>query len=110
MKRTVFVGALVGALAASTAFAQAAKPAKKAATDQGAGHTAPKAQPTTEAAPSAPAGEVQLGSVHIPKSVKDGVWTLRNYAGKLFTYTEESANGNGSRGGGVEPSSALIQP
>ena len=56
MKRLVLVGALVGAFAASTAFAQtpadAEKPApRQARTDQGAGHTAPKAQPATEAAP-----------------------------------------------------------
>ena len=74
MKRMVFVGALVGALAASTAFAQeaSAKPAKKAGTmgNQGAGHTAPKPQPAAEAAPAAPVGQMQLGSVHIPKTVK----------------------------------------
>jgi len=38
------------------------------------------------------------------------VWTLRNYAGKLFTYKEESPNGNGARVASVEPSYALIQP
>lgn len=78
MKRLVLVGALVGAFAASTAFAQtpeskgaAAKPARKgAATGQGAGHTAPKPQPATEGAPAAPEGQVALGSVHIPKGVK----------------------------------------
>src|SRR5262249_21388299 len=37
---------------------------------QGAGHTAPKAQPPTEASPAAPEGTVQLGTVHIPKEVK----------------------------------------
>ncbi len=42
-------------------------------------------------------------------SVKDGVWTLRNYAGKLFTYREEQVNGNGSRPASLEPSYALIQ-
>ena len=76
MTRMVFVGALVGALAASTAFAQTPastdKPAKKAVkmSDQSAGHAAPKAQPATEASPSAPDGQVALGSVHIPKNVK----------------------------------------
>jgi len=78
MKRFVLVGALVGALATSVAFAQtaekpAAKPARRAAGstgNQGAGHTAPKPQPVTEAAPAAPEGQVALGSVHIPKAVK----------------------------------------
>jgi len=77
MKRFVLVGAMVGALGAG-AYAQgagsqpAAKPAKKsgAASDQGAGHTAPKTQPPTEASPSAPEGQLQLGTVHIPKGVK----------------------------------------
>lgn len=74
MKRLVLVGALVGVLGAG-AYAQgsqdAAKPAKKGAADaQGGGHAAPKPQPPTEAAPSAPEGQVALGSVHIPKAVK----------------------------------------
>jgi hypothetical protein len=79
MKRFVLVGALVGALGTCVAYAQtaekpAAKPARKAASgstgNQGAGHTAPKAQPNTEATPAAPEGQLQLGSVHIPKNVK----------------------------------------
>jgi hypothetical protein len=74
MKRLVLVGALVGALGAG-AYAQgsqdAAKPAKKGAdAAQGGGHTAPKPQPPTEAAPPAPEGQMALGSVHIPKAVK----------------------------------------
>jgi hypothetical protein len=75
MKRLVVVGALVGALGAG-AYAQgsqdAVKPAKKgaAAEQAGGGHTAPKPQPETEAAPAAPEGQVALGSVHIPKAVK----------------------------------------
>jgi hypothetical protein len=67
----------VGALGTCVVFAQtaekpAAKPARKASgsTDNQAGHTAPKPQPTTEAAPAAPEGQLQLGSVHIPKPVK----------------------------------------
>ena len=69
MKRLVLVGALVGAVAASSAFAQTAeKPAGKAS--QGAGHAAPKTQPPTETAASAPAGQVALGSVRIPKAIK----------------------------------------
>jgi len=81
MKRLVLVGALVSAFAGSSAIAQTpasqtppAKPAaragSKAATDQGAGHTAPKQQPPTEASPAAPEGQMALGSVHIPKAVK----------------------------------------
>ena len=77
MKRLALIGALVGALGAG-AYAQgsgsqdAAKPARRggAAAAQGAGHTAPKTQPPTEAAPSAPEGQIQLGTVHIPKGVK----------------------------------------
>ena len=69
----------MGALGTCVAYAQtaekpAAKPARKAASgstgNQGAGHTAPKAQPNTEATPAAPEGQLQLGSVHIPKNVK----------------------------------------
>ena len=60
MKRLVLVGTVIGALAASGAYAQG----------NPAGHTAPKAQPPTEASPAAPAGEMALGSVHVPKSVK----------------------------------------
>lgn len=73
MRRLVLVGALVGAVAASPAFAQTAvgKPAAKMrGMGQGAGHMAPKAQPPTEATPSAPEGQLALGSVHLPKGVK----------------------------------------
>ena len=64
MKRMVLVGALVGAFAASTAFAQTKDKGV------GQGHTAPKAQPATTPAATAPEGQVALGSVHIPKGVK----------------------------------------
>jgi len=67
MKRTVFVGALVGALAASSAFAQSSRKGGQTANE---GHTAPKQQPMTEAAGTAPDGSMQLGTVHIPKGVK----------------------------------------
>ena len=80
MKRMVLVGALVGAFAASTAFAQtteAKKPAMKASTDGQAGHTAPKPQPPTESAPPRPTGQLALGSVHIPKGVKADGKALR---------------------------------
>jgi hypothetical protein len=69
MKRTVLVSVLVGAIAASSAFAQT--PARKTSTEsQGAGHSAPKMQPGTEASPAAPEGQMALGAVTIPKSVK----------------------------------------
>ena len=81
MKQLVLVGAVVGVVgfgSAFTAFAQSeGQPAKAArarragqAADQGAGHTAPKSQPETAPSPAAPAGEIPLGSVNLPKSVK----------------------------------------
>ena len=78
MKRLVLVGTLVSAVGAAAAFAQAtqpdpnAKPARRAArtTGQQAGHTAPKPQPETAPSPNVPTGEMQLGSVRIPKPVK----------------------------------------
>jgi hypothetical protein len=63
MKRMVLVGALVGAFAV-TGFAQT----KDKGTAQG--HTAPKTQPPTGPAITAPAAEMTLGSVHLPKPVK----------------------------------------
>jgi hypothetical protein len=59
----VLVGALVGAFAASTAFAQTKDKA-------GQGHTTPKTQPGTGPAVTAPEGQMALGTVHIPKAVK----------------------------------------
>jgi hypothetical protein len=77
MKRLVLVGALVGTVAVSSAFAQttasqgaAAKPARKSGSTEQAGHTAPKPQPATEPAPSAPDGQLPLGTVRIPKNLK----------------------------------------
>jgi hypothetical protein len=67
MNRTVFVGALVGALAVSSAFAQTPRKGTQPSTE---GHTAPKAQPNTEPSPNAPDGSMVLGTVHIPKAVK----------------------------------------
>ena len=76
MTRFVLVGAIVAALGAG-AYAQssgsqgATKPARKgSAATQAAGHTEPKAQPPTEASPSAPDGQMALGTVRIPKGVK----------------------------------------
>src|SRR4029453_4905193 len=61
MKQVILVGALVGALGTGPSYAQA---------DKGAGHTAPKQQPGTAPAPSAPTGDMALGSVRLPKAVK----------------------------------------
>ncbi len=79
MKQFVLVGALIGALAGA-AYAQgtatqgdkAATPARRAAgkAAQAGGHDAPKPQPNSAPAPSAPTGAMQLGTVHIPKGVK----------------------------------------
>ena len=66
MKQLVLVGTLAAALGASPTFAQSKE----------AGHSAPKQQPPTAAAPTAPTGEVALGSVHLPKAVKADGKTL----------------------------------
>jgi hypothetical protein len=50
----VLVGIVAGALAAAPAFAQ---------------HKVPNDQPKTDAAPTAPAGELVLGTVHLPKAM-----------------------------------------
>ena len=67
----------MGALGTCAAYAQTAEkpaaPGRKAAAgtgNQGAGHTAPKTQPPTDSTPAAPEGQLQLGSVRIPKNVK----------------------------------------
>ena len=86
MKQVVFGGALVIALSATTAWAQAkpapakpapakpaeAAPARRAAgsTNQGEGHTAPKQQPNTAPVPSVPTGDLALGTVSLRKAVK----------------------------------------
>ena len=49
----VLVGMLAGSLSAVPAFAQ---------------HKAPNTQPTTDAAPAAPTGDLVLGSVHLAKA------------------------------------------
>ena len=66
--KQVLAGALVAALAVSPAFGQTRGRSTKAA--EADGHTAPRPQPGTAPAPSAPAGEMALGSVHLLKSVK----------------------------------------
>jgi hypothetical protein len=51
---------------------QGAKPARAAGapTKQNDGHSTPKQQPATAPAPSAPSGEIALGTVHLSKGVK----------------------------------------
>ena len=68
MKQVILVGALVGVLGAGVG--QAVAPQARGATASQGGHTAPKPQPETGPAPSAPGGEFQLGPVRIAKSVK----------------------------------------
>ena len=82
MKRLVLVGTVLCALSGATAFAQAtqttqadqkAKPARRARAGTAgneAGHAAPKAQPETAPTPSAPTGDMALGTVHLAKQVK----------------------------------------
>ena len=72
------------------------------------GHTTGYAVPTFVVDGPGGGGKIPLMPNYVV-SVKDGVWTLRNYAGKLFTYKEEQPNGNGSRVASPEPSYALIQ-
>ena len=73
------------------------------------GHTTGYAVPTFVVDGPGGGGKIPLMPNYVV-SVKDGVWTLRNYAGKTFIYREEQTNGNGSRTTHLEPSYALIQP
>ena len=76
MRHIVLVGALAAVLGLGSASAAAQqKPGRaKGAAAKADGHTTPNAQPGTAPAPSAPAGEMALGSIHLSKSVKaDGV-------------------------------------
>jgi len=59
MMKQLVMAVLVTALASGAAWAQ-----------QGAGHTAPKAQPNTAPDPSVPAGDMALGSVSLRRAVK----------------------------------------
>ena len=72
------------------------------------GHTTGYAVPTFVIDGPGGGGKIPLMPNYVV-SVKDGVWTLRNYAGKLFTYKEEQLNGNGARSPSLEPSYAIIQ-
>jgi hypothetical protein len=64
MKQLVLVGALAGALAAGSAFAQQAKTAESEG-----GRTTPFNQPATAPAPTVPGGEIALGSVRLSSAV-----------------------------------------
>ncbi len=72
------------------------------------GHTTGYAVPTFVVDGPGGGGKIPIMPNYVV-SVKDGVWTLRNFAGKLFTYKEEGSNGNGARTAAIEPSYALIQ-
>jgi lysine 2,3-aminomutase len=72
------------------------------------GHTTGYAVPTFVVDGPGGGGKIPLMPNYVV-SYKDGVLTLRNFAGKLFTYKEEQVNGNGAKTASVEPSYALIQ-
>ena len=72
------------------------------------GHTTGYAVPTFVVDGPGGGGKIPLMPNYVV-SVKDGVWTLRNFAGKLFTYKEEQSTGNGARPAHVEPSYVLSQ-
>ncbi|MCC7416853.1 MAG: hypothetical protein IT176_06885 [Acidobacteria bacterium] len=63
MKRLVFVATLAGLLGTGVAFAQSGQ-------STAGGHTAPKPQPASGPALTAPEGQVALGSVTLGRSVK----------------------------------------
>jgi len=73
------------------------------------GHTSGYAVPTFVVDGPGGGGKIPLMPNYVV-SVKDGVWTLRNFAGKLFMYREEQVNGVGSGVASIEPSYVLIQP
>jgi len=74
MRQFVLVAALTAAVSLGTAYAQTPEAPAKAqgagAAGSGEGHTAPKSQPNTAPAPTAPTGELVLGTVHLAKGVK----------------------------------------
>ena len=73
------------------------------------GHTTGYAVPTFVVDGPGGGGKIPLMPNYVV-SVKNGVWTLRNFAGKLFTYKEEQTTGNGARPATIEPSYAIIRP
>ena len=72
------------------------------------GHTTGYAVPTFVVDGPGGGGKIPIMPNYVV-SVKDGVWTLRNFAGKLFIYREEQTSTNGARTASIEPSYALIQ-
>jgi lysine 2,3-aminomutase len=72
------------------------------------GHTTGYAVPTFVVDGPGGGGKIPLMPNYVV-SVKDGVWTLRNYAGKLFTYREEQPSGSPTLPAHLEPSYALVQ-
>ncbi|MBI4343448.1 MAG: KamA family radical SAM protein, partial [Candidatus Omnitrophica bacterium] len=72
------------------------------------GHTTGYAVPTFVVDGPGGGGKIPLMPNYVV-SVKNGVWTLRNFAGKLFTYKEEAVGTNGSPADRIEPSYALLQ-
>ena len=72
------------------------------------GHTTGYAVPTFVVDGPGGGGKIPLMPNYVV-SVKDGVWTLRNFAGKLFTYKEEQPSSSESRTFSVEPSYILTQ-
>ena len=72
------------------------------------GHTSGYAVPTFVVDGPGGGGKIPLMPNYVV-SVKNGVWTLRNYAGKLFTYKEETVGTNGSPADRIEPSYVFIQ-
>ncbi len=73
------------------------------------GHTTGYAVPTFVVDGPGGGGKIPLMPNYVV-SIKNGMWTLRNFAGKLFTYTEEQTNGNGVRTTTIEPSYVLFRP
>ena len=71
------------------------------------GHTTGYAVPTFVVDGPGGGGKIPLMPNYVV-SVKDGVWTLRNFSGKLFAYKEETVSVNGSRTASIEPSYALL--
>jgi len=70
------------------------------------GHTTGYAVPTFVIDSPGGGGKIPLMPGYVI-GVKDGLWTLRNYSGKVFTYREESSSGHGSSTVPIEPSYVL---
>ena len=71
------------------------------------GHTTGYAVPTFVVDGPGGGGKIPLMPNYVV-SVREGVWTLRNFAGKLFTYKEEPGAGGAARPVTLEPSYALL--